>query len=523
MNRVMLIEDEPPILRMVKEMIESSTQGFVVSQTAYNGRKALTMLEESEEKPDLIVTDIRMPVMDGLQFMKELEFRGYDIPCIVLTGYSDFNYAREALQSRAFDYLLKPLKEELLEQSLTKASTLLRKRKEVTERAFLRQALRLSDDSGAEPVNPGYPAYQILLIRKGAHRKDEWEDLSPASGGWRSEEDNLLRSAFFARESPIRSPAWWINGLTSNEKIVVRGLVNPVTDSWSCNTAEEMLAEWRRSEGMANWQICLAVSEPVFPNSLASSLRALREGLARNTGIGQCRVWFHGDSGSYDFVLTAELEQACRTLAKSGDYRSFEKSMLSWKEEWRREGYGQQACESLLQVIVRLFRAQRSTELEGNAMAFNANELVSGCRTLDEVTEQFCGFMKEEYDRLLRSRPDRSAKDLIDNVRRYLDEHYMEPIGSDQLQQVFGYNKTYISNVFSEVVGVPPGKYLAKLRIDKAISLLNDRRELSFRQIAEQVGFEDSLYFSKVFKNATGLSPKEYKERRERDAASGST
>jgi len=520
MNRIMLIEDEPPILRMVKEMIESSPQGFVVSQTAFNGRKALSLLEESAAKPDLIVTDIRMPVMDGLLFMRELEARGYDIPCIVLSGYSDFNYAREALQFRACDYLLKPLKEDLLEQSLAKASAMLRKRKEATERAYLKQALRLPDDSGVEPENPGYPCYQLLLVRGGAHRSDEWDELSPASGGWRQGEEDLLKAALF--ELGNVAPAWWISGLASNEKIAVRGLANPVTEALSRDAAEEMLAEWIRVDGVANRQACLAVSEPVAPDRLASSLRALREALARETGIGESRVWFHGDSGRPGFVLTAELEQACRTLTKSGDYRSFEKAMLGWKEEWRREGYGQYAIESLLTAIVRMFRAQWLTEGVGNATEFDANEIVSGCGTLDEAAGQFCGFMKEEYNRSSRSRPDRSAKDLIDNVRRYLDEHYMEPIGSDKLQQVFGYNKTYISNVFSEVVGVPPGKYLAKLRIDKAIGLLNDRSELSLRQVAEQVGYEDSLYFSKVFKNATGLSPKEYKERRERDAASGS-
>ncbi|RKP54448.1 response regulator [Cohnella endophytica] len=521
MNKVMLIEDETPILRMVKDMIESSPQGFVVSHTAFNGRKALKLIEESAEKPDLIVTDIRMPVMDGLQLLKELEFRGYDIPCIVLSGYSDFNYAREALQSRAYDYLLKPLKEEHLEQALARASGMLRKRKEASERAYLKKALRLPDDSGAESVNPGYSCYQLLLVRAGTHRSDEWEELSPASGGWRQDEEDLLRTALCT--SGNVTPAWWIGGLTSNEKVAVRGLAEPETEALRRDSAEEMFAEWRRSEGMANRQFCLAVSEPVALDRMASSLRALREALARVTRIGESRVWIHGDPDRSAFVLTAELEQACRTIAKSVDYRSFEKAMIGWKEEWRREGYGQLAIESLLAAVVRLFRSQRTMEGAPTVSAFDANELVSACGTLNEVMEQFCGFMKEEYEHASRSRPDRSAKDLIDNVRRYLDERYMESIGSDKLQQVFGYNKTYISNVFSEVVGVPPGKYLAKLRIDKAIALINDRSELSLRQVAEQVGYEDSLYFSKVFKNATGLSPKEYKERRERDATSGST
>lgn len=514
MYKVMLIEDEPPILHMVKDMIEASGQSFVVSYTAFNGRKALQLLEENDVKPDLIMTDIRMPVMDGLQFMKTLISRGYDIPCIVLSGYSDFNYAREALQSHAYDYLLKPLKMAHLEKCLIRTADLLHKRKEMGERVYLKQALRLSDadDLDTDLVKPACEGYQILLWRKGTHRNEEWEELVLGFGGWKEKEENTISQ--FLSECVKNTPIWWLNGITSNEKIAIIGLQDKESTAICRDVADMMLQKWDRCQGGVDAPLCLAVSASVTTDQMASSLRLLRKSLLSVSKIGESCLWFDGDHDKRDFVLTAEMEQDCRLLANSRDYHSFEKTMVGWKERWKKEGYSQLIIESLLMMVVRFFRIQRPLENESAVPVFEANALVSGCKTLDEVSEQFCGFMKEEFSRLNDIRSHRSAKDLIEQVKLYLDEHYMEPIGSEQLQQVFGYNKTYISNVFSDVVGIPPGKYLSKIRIEKAMELLHERPELSLRQVAEQVGYEDSLYFSKVFKNATGLSPKAYKERR---------
>lgn len=512
----MLIEDEPPILHMVKGMIESSPQGFIVSHTAFNGRKALHLLEESEEKPDLIMTDIRMPIMDGLQFMKELAARGYDIPCMVLSGYSDFNYAREALQSNAYDYLLKPIKTDHLEQSLAKASALLCKQKRTAERAFFKRMLRLPYDTNALTADPGFASYQLLLLRIGPHRNEEWEELSPSTGGWRQEEEDLLMHLLSSLGDDLQ--VWWLNGPTLNEKIAIMGEVKQGAGQISNREAEQLLAQWKRSEGSTLYQRCIAVSKPLSPDQMASSLRQLRKALWCEASIGESLVWIDEGfgSGRQDRGMTQEMDQACLTIAMSQDFHTFEQRITSWKEEWRKKRLGQFMIEHLLNTVVQHFRTQRPVEYAGTDAVFDVNELISGCKTLDEVAKQFCSFMKEEYKRLPESSQDRSAKDLIDNVKRYLEEHYMEPIRSDTLQEVFGYHKTYISNVFSDVVGVPPGKYLSKLRIDKAKQLLQERPEWSLRQVAEQVGYEDSLYFSKVFKNATGLSPKMYKERRER-------
>lgn len=516
MNRIMLIEDEPPILYMIKEMIESSPLEFVVSYTAFNGAKALKMLEEGA-KPDLIVTDIRMPVMDGLQFMRELSESGYEIPCIIMSGYSDFNYAREALQQNAWDYLLKPLREDHLEQALAKASVMLRKRKSKAERVYMKRALQLADDFGEEQsVNPGYLHYQLLLIRRGPYRTGTWEDRLSSLGDFNRRWDDDVLEAVISPEWKA-DPVWWISGWASNERIMVRALMNPQSGVILREAAESMLASWSSHAEADEVAINMAVSVSVAEESLAVTLRTLREALPRETRFGKSRVWMQGDMRRPGFVLSSELDQACRSLTHSADYETFEKAMQGWGREWRKEDYGQPEVESLFAAIVRSFHAYWPKEIASTIAAFDANELVSGCRTLDEAVKQFCGYIKEGYATLVKNRPDRSAKDLMEDVRRYLEEHFMESIGSDKLQQVFGYNKTYISNVFSEVFGMPPGKYLAKLRIDKAIVLIFERPELSLRQIAELVGYEDSLYFSKVFKNATGLSPREYKERWEKD------
>ena len=109
MLNIMIVEDEPPIARSIKNMIESFGSAYSVTSTARNGKDALCQLEEAQQEIDVMFIDIQMPVMDGLTLMKEVSSQYPSIALVVLSGYKDFSYAKQALNCNAADYLLKPV------------------------------------------------------------------------------------------------------------------------------------------------------------------------------------------------------------------------------------------------------------------------------------------------------------------------------------------------------------------------------------------------------------------------------
>ncbi|UQZ81729.1 putative response regulatory protein [Paenibacillus konkukensis] len=118
MYKVLIVDDEYMIKKSLHKLISEMGSGFIVAGAAEDGQEALELALQNP--PDLIVTDISMPVMDGLELIRECRVRGLPCEIVILSGYGEFEYARQALQSEVADYLLKPIRPEQLDQVLRK-------------------------------------------------------------------------------------------------------------------------------------------------------------------------------------------------------------------------------------------------------------------------------------------------------------------------------------------------------------------------------------------------------------------
>jgi two-component system response regulator YesN len=504
MRKVLLVEDEPPILYMVKEMIESAGVGFEVAYTAFNGRDALKQLRDNT--PDVLITDIRMPYIDGLQLIKEVKQQWPEIPCIVLSGYSDFNYAREALQLQAFDYVLKPIKDEVLMNTLTKVADYLERGEEDRELEYVRSLFLLSEPQTAEPPTQlAFPYFYPVLIRAGNYSHAAFDYDNPGRMIVKAVGPEHFQS-LDGRVDKI----WCINGVQLNEKILVLAVSFKIDDQAIAEMGSRIM---QRVTARTNLPVSVSIGQEVSSvESLGGRVYELRLKLSKNAVIGETQLFIPGEGNPQPFVITNEMEQTIKSLVKLESYAQFEKTLQGLIEEWRISKYPQYGVEALMETIVRMYRSYWSMNERDGGVAFDANEFITGCISFEGVNEQFRGYMKVLNETRLRGKTEYSAKELISRIESYLEHNYMYPITNDKLQEMFGYNKIYISNVFSEVKGIPPSKYMAKLRIRKAIEMMSNHPDMPLKQIAEHIGYEDALYFSRVFKNATGLSPKEYKE-----------
>lgn len=506
MHKVLLVEDEPPILYMVKEMIESAGLGFEVAYTAFNGRDAMKKMQEN--KPDALITDIRMPIVDGLQLIKEAKALWPDLPCVVLSGYSDFNYAREALQLHAFDYVLKPIKDEVLTNMLAKVADCLEKIDADRELEYMKSLFLQSEPrTSVPPEQLDFPCFYPILVRAGNYSHATFDYDNPGRSLMTSVGSEQLDRLADDRILKL----WCLNGIQTNEKIVVLAVYGKLEQRDIELIGTGVL---QRCAAKTNLPLSVSVGQAATSaESLGGIVQELRVKLAKHTVIGETRLYVHEENSEQHqpFLITNEIEQTIKSLVKLDSHVQFEKTLQGWIEEWRNAKYPQHGVEALLEAIVRMYRSYWSMNENGKSPSFDANEFITGCLSFDEVIGQFRGFMKELNGIRLRGKTEYSAKELISRIESYLEHNYMNTITNEKLQEMFGYNKIYISNVFSEVKGIPPSKYLARLRIRKAIEMMRDHPDMPLKQIAENVGYEDALYFSRVFKNATGSSPKEYK------------
>ena len=183
MLNIMIVEDEPPIARSLKSMIEALNPAFCVLWLARNGRDALYQLEQVQEPVDILFTDIRMPVMDGLTLMQEVSQRYPTIALVVLSGYQDFNYVKHAMICKAIDYLLKPVSRDELSALLT----LLNKKISKQRRDELNHNIQLLLDGA--PVSAirlahRHKEYCVLLICAGAFPSFSSDYLLPGRQLW---------------------------------------------------------------------------------------------------------------------------------------------------------------------------------------------------------------------------------------------------------------------------------------------------------------------------------------------------
>ena len=127
MISVLIVDDEPAVCRLLRHLIRWEELDMTLSGFVYDGQEALELLEE--KKPDIVITDICMPGKSGLELIQESQCRGYDISYIIISGYREFKFAKQAISLGVEDYLLKPLKEQEVNQILYRIGNQIRKKK----------------------------------------------------------------------------------------------------------------------------------------------------------------------------------------------------------------------------------------------------------------------------------------------------------------------------------------------------------------------------------------------------------
>ncbi|MEF3304096.1 response regulator [Paenibacillus sp. GYB003] len=504
MWKVLLVEDEAFVRRSLKQLIRWEDMGFTIAGEAGDGREALAMMKA--DAPDLVIADIIMPGMDGIELLKHAREEGMESAFVMLTCMNEFEYARQALEFGASGYLLKlSMNEKSLAETLSKV-----------DRELLR-TMQMRSQTESQ-------SFQKLY-------RDMWQSIYGEDRGGPAEPRE------WAEDGDRRYASVWIGSFLhgadrfTTDDFRKLGLATPdsrtaihtythfgVTTVFVWNPAS--VASRERS----------AAARPPYPAALSGSAAA--GGEARDVWSGVLRaldtVWYEGWNGR---AIVAERETEAGpdagdgTGARSGAERyaplgwkterawiqSFEQRHLDDFRERLRSGWRDMERRRMPMAIVKETAIRIDRILARIAgCAGLAEEELTACASHGELGERLLSRAEQYAQRWSTGAQPITGHPEIDKALAYIHRHSHEDVTLKGVAALVSMDETYFSGLFKRKTGVTLIHYVQQVRIGHAKKLLEET-SLPVAEVGERVGFPNTNYFIKIFKRWAGRTPNDYR------------
>jgi len=499
MIRVLIAEDEPPTARRLKRLIETTDHDFSVVAMAMDGEQALAFLKKMPV--DIVFTDIRMPIMDGLMLMNEIASIFPDIVVVAVSGHQDFSYVSHAIRTRVVDYLLKPVSQEAMEQLLhrLKAAYSQRRHEQMTRRlsAQINRATPplsagVGDTVGTNDTDDALLG--VCLFCAGSLPFSEDAEMYPGVAAWA---DISLDQIAAEASGGIESFTWAFMGNTPVERIVIYRTGAVGLENW----AHEMYT--RLNMAVTVPISCACLKEPVTLMQIGGALRRLRSWMRQTLCIGQPL-----------FVVTPPENEVCFPPTSNVDWgmASQVADLLCGEstdsnrifERVAAEGWTQEQVHRMLMEAVTLIEAGRLSQTEAAQYREELTDLVCSALSIRDLVSGVLS-LRPVRDGSNMAPTERQA--ILLSIEQYLRDNYHLHVNNQTLASVFGYVPSYISMLFRQAYGVPPGEYLTQIRLKQAKWLMLNNPDMLIREVAERVGFKNQHHFSRTFKKIVGVWP----------------
>jgi two-component system response regulator YesN len=506
MYKVLLADDEPVILKGLARLINWEDYGLEISGFASNGEQAWKIVSES--KPDILITDIRMPRMDGLELLRKISDEALNIKTIVISGYDDFSYVKKALGYGIENYLLKPINEEELSSTILNAvdkldsennqkqilqygiDTLLDNiinrwlsggidPEELKNRAeflaidieapfYLLVLIKFETGDNADPVNP----YEI---RK--YLRAKWGIAGPVYITFNLDNEFVILLPFH-QEPDIQSLHRKLEDLFRNTTFT-DGLKWNSFIGYPCTDPFKLKENYRELKRLQVWL-------PFLPSGY----------IVDKEGDAVPAVLKGIDFSGLDHFWEDMRPDIC--FEKLDGFFSPIKTLAF--------GAGQLRAlflELVLRIIGTAGRKFRR-EYRPKTGVFNNIERYS----VDGLHEYFRDVVQAYIDFYVERMS--SANSTVKKMCEYVKENYRDEVSLKTMSRQFNMSASYLGQLFKQETGLLFTDYLCDIRIEKAKSLLEKGIHKQY-SIAEMVGFKNPNYFANVFKKKTGVYPSKYK------------
>jgi len=517
MLRVMIVDDEPKVREGLKTIIKWSEYGYSICGECADGIEGLEMIKKLE--PDLVLVDIKMPEMNGLEFIEAARQNGISSRFIILTGYSDFAYTKKAIQLSVDSYLLKPVDEEELIQNLIQIREEILKDREI--RKSLNDAQKITRDSMVRSV----------MKDDSGRLAAEWDGKIPGMSGSRSFQVALVQfaedSAVYGSDAVIRETDALLFGSSKNDSFVIdmdgkmcivfadsdidrSGRLLKEAADYLCSRGltPAITALGRKADGIAGIgrsyadAVRLTDKRFYFGSSALLNWDELKDDSIFRDDCEADKAGNDIDIGKITegLYVAAEVMNTGRIRELASEIcRALRDSKYS---ELRIKGF----CTNLLNAVYEK-AMHRYPALSGKLPSYD--ERVAGIYDQPDICrlEEYIARQLEALSGIISAVDPQS---VIKKIIRYIDENYQQDLTLEKLGGLFGYNSCYLGKVIKQYTGCNFNTYLENVRIDHAKELL--LRGCKAGEAALRTGFRNIDYFYYKFKKNVGLSTSEFKK-----------
>lgn len=532
--KVLIADDEDRVCRLICRLIKWEELDMEVAAVAHNGLEVLSMIEE--HRPDIVITDIRMPGLDGLEMIKRAKELDHDLEFIIISGYRHFEYAQNALRYGARDYLLKPVKEAELYSVLKrmrdnyqmrhdqitqeeKYKVLMQNNRDRLRTTFFNdvvlkhsvpekiKSLEWINETYHYEFSPGY--FQIVILKVDSIVFNREENLDYIQKKIVDLAGKKLDSLCYDKEFFLEESRCMIllNYMPEKEMEIYKAFKSLINELMLQNDIFESL---KVTAGLGS-----AEKEPKnICRSVDSALWAMEQRLI----LGGNRVIEGAKVSSNDFVdskLFYEFNKNLSEGLEDLDEKRVEEALIFLREGLfgRQDLSGHEVLQMAREAVNVYLLTMRKNNMDivlstGTFEEFSAALNYYGTKegVFDFVSEVILSSMGETV-----KRKQEEGKRPIREAKNYIRLHYKEALTLEKVSGIVGLNASYLSALFKKETGKTFLEYLTKVRMDKAKEMLKETNE-TISTICQEVGYSDTKYFVKSFQKYTGLKPNQYRK-----------
>ena len=546
MLKIFLAEDEVVVRETIKRMIPWEELGFELVGEAADGEMALPLL--IRQQPDLLITDIKMPFMDGLTLARLAKKEIPGLKVVILSGYDDFNYAKQAIGIGVEDYLLKPITKNALIERLSEIRSRYEHEKTQKEyyEKFQREMQAYEKNSsrdffealvgGSMDMMEVYKraeklgldivaeAYNVLIFTMNCD--EDFSGQRDEYSSWEAESLELLENFFAGHSSAMlfRSNIFSYGVLLKGQRETIEENTRACVD--------EIRKILSRQDGRREW--FLAVGQSVerlsqIQKSYHTASRAFSQRYQYDENIlyyDEMETMEH-PGGQAETEDNAYLQKVDVNALNPAILQKFLSNGLQEETENFVKDYfyaiGQEPMESLVfrNYVILNVRFSVISFIKGLGCDTNEMESADTEEVLAESgknMESAIAYAKKMISQAIEIRDQNSGnknRSILKTVVDFIDSHYMdEEISLNTVANVANVSSNHFSALFSQNMGQTFIEYLTTLRMNKAKELLRCTGMRS-SEIAGEIGYKDAHYFSYLFKKTQGMTPSDYRKARE--------
>jgi two-component system, response regulator YesN len=524
--KVIIVDDERLERNLIKNCIDWKYFNMEIIGEASTVNEALLLLESNT--PDIVITDINMPVIDGMQFIGIASRKYPHIKFVVLTGFDNFSYAQKSIKLRVSDFLLKPINDEDVFKTASNLKVIIEQEREAQEEyyqlrkqlydnlpylkeRFLHELLkgRIGDKTIEERlsflgIQFKYKSFQVAVLEIN-HLKNEDEEFRYMQN---IKVMNLVKSN-------LTDNKYVQIFFDSDDRIIILNNDENSDLFEKCELLKDYITrELNCYVGIGLGSLKKELHEICFSYREALDALDYRVAIDKNTVI----LYNHIDINNKETKTnTAELYNKLCLYLKSG-LRSKAKEVIEVlfdSIDLKCASAVRQIRVVALEILMICLRNSMDTKLDAEnphkskTLSFNQ---IFAMDTIPEIKEHLFSVVENTTQTIDRQQIDK-MNTLIKNIKRYVDQYYIrQDLTLSNVAKEFFLNPSYLSRTFKKEAGIGFIEYLTNVRMEKAISLLSGKEDMKVFEIADAVGIPDPNYFSTCFKKYTGISVSDYRK-----------